>query len=170
MNMTTRSSFYLPVAAIIFSAAFAIPAAAQKQEFKGALQGTDTAHAPGTSPGTAVVTTSVTGIATQIGQFSFIQECTVNLAVAVETCSAHWIAANGDSFDTAIAGSAEPTTTADVISITEIHHITGGTGRFEGAQGSFTLHRLHLATSFFTSGSFDGTFTPPSSTPGSSAR
>jgi hypothetical protein len=32
---------------------------------------------------------------------------------------------------------------------------------FAGAQASFIIHRLHLATSFFTSGSFDGTFTPP---------
>jgi type IV secretory pathway VirB2 component (pilin) len=162
MKTTTRSNIYLLMAAIILMAAFAVPAAAQKQvPFKGAMQGSDTAHTPGTSPGAVVVTTSVTGIATHVGQFSFSQECTVNIVVAVETCSAHWTAANGDSFDTAIAGSAEPTTTADVLSITEIHHITSGTGQFAGAQGSFILHRLHIGVSFFTSGSFEGTITSP---------
>jgi hypothetical protein len=162
MKNTTRSNIYLPMAAMILTAAFAIPAMAQKQvPFEGAMQGQDTGHAQGTVPGTVVVATKVTGIGTQVGQFSLTQECTVNTSAGVETCTAHWTASNGDSFDTAIAGAAEPTTTADVLTITEIHHITSGTGRFAGVQGSFTLHRLHLGVSFLTSGAFQGTITFP---------
>jgi hypothetical protein len=53
-----------------------------------------------------------------------------------------------------------------VFTITEIHTITGGTGRFSGAQGSFTVHRMHIvATSdgvtHVTFGWFEGTITSP---------
>jgi hypothetical protein len=60
-----------------------------------------------------------------------------------------------------ITGSGEPTDTPDVIRITEINTITGGTGRFAGAQGSFTMERLASVVTFFTSGSFHGTITSP---------
>jgi hypothetical protein len=71
-------------------------------------------------------------------------------------------AANGDSIDTTVVGSAIP---GDVVfTITEIHTITGGTGRFSGAEGSFTVHRTHVvATSddgtHVTYGWFEGTIT-----------
>jgi hypothetical protein len=47
MNTMMRSRIYVPVAAMILTAAFAVPAAAQKQvPFKGTLQGheMDTPH------------------------------------------------------------------------------------------------------------------------------
>ena len=43
MKNTTRSNVYLPMAAMILTAALAVPAAAQQQvPFKGTLQGNDT--------------------------------------------------------------------------------------------------------------------------------
>jgi hypothetical protein len=57
-------------------------------------------------------------------------EVTANFANFTDTGSAHLIAANGDSIDTTVVGSAIP---GDVVfTITEIHTITGGTGRFTG--------------------------------------
>lgn len=85
----------------------------------------------------------------------------VNIVASTTTGSAHWVAANGDSIDVTIVGSGEPTDTPGVIRITEIDTITGGTGRFEGAQGSFTVERLASAVTFLTSGSFHGTMTSP---------
>ena len=161
MKTTTRSNTYLPMAALILTAAFAIPAAAQQQvPFKGAMQGNDV-DTPGPSPGTVVVTTSGTGIATHLGQFSFTQQATVNLAAKTSAGSAHWVAANGDSIDTTLTGSGEPTPTPGVLSITEVHTITGGTGRFAEAPGSFTVERLASPVTFLTSGSFHGTITSP---------
>ena len=148
---------------MILTAALAGPAAAQQQlPFKGALQGQDTDI--GGPPTAFVVDTRGTGIGTLLGQFSFSQQVTVNFTNGADTGSAHWIAANGDSIDTAIAGSGEPTGTPGIIKITEIHIITGGTGRFAGVQGSFTVERLASGSTFMTSGSFHGTITSPGGT------
>ena len=164
MKTITRSKICLPLAAMILTAAFAGPAAAQKQvPFKGTIQGQDTDKGF-TSPGMFLVETNGTGIGTLLGQFSFTQEVTVSFANFTDTGSAHWIAANGDSIYTTVAGSAVPGPV--VFKITEIHTITGGTGRFAGAQGSFTVERTHNVEpsadgTHVTSGSFHGTITSP---------
>ena len=135
-------------------------AAAHKQvPFKGRLQGDDVdSDFTGI---TVVVTTSGPGNGTHLGRFSFTQKVTVNFTTGTSAGSAHFLAANGDSIDTTVAGSGHPTGTPGEISITDVHTITGGTGRFAGAQGSFTVERLASAITFFTSGSFDGTITSP---------
>ena len=153
---------YLPMAAMILTV-FAVPTAAQNQvPFKGSIQGheIDTPQG-GPPPTTLIVEGSVTGIATQVGQFSFTYQLTVTLANGTATGSAQLTAANGDSIFTTVAGSSEPTATPGVASITEINTITGGTGRFAGAQGSFTVERLVNLVTGFTSGSFHGTITSP---------
>jgi hypothetical protein len=161
MKNTTRFHVYLPMAAMILAAALAVPAAAQKRvPFQGALQGNDT-DSPGPSPGTLGVATSGTGIGAHVGQFSFTQEGTLDLAALTATGSAHWIAANGDSIYTTFAGSGELTDTPGVFKITENHTIYYGTGRFAGAQGSFTVERLASAITFLTFGSFHGSITSP---------
>jgi hypothetical protein len=91
------------------------------------------------------------------------REVTVNFADITDTGFAHFIAANGDSIDATIIGSGEPVATPDgvVFSITETYTITGGTGRFEGAQGWFRMERVANPVTFLTSGAFYGTITPP---------
>lgn len=156
-----KASISLAVAAMLLTAALAVPA--QKQvPFKGSLQGHETDTPEGGPPPTTVnADGSATGIATHVGQFSFSYQLTVILANGTATGSAQLIAANGDSIFTTVAGSSEPTTTPGVLSITEINTITGGTGRFAGAQGSFTVERLVDQATGFTSGSFHGTITSP---------
>ena len=140
-----------------------VPAAAQKQvPFKGSLQGHETDTPQGGPPPTTVMATGSTeGIGTHVGQFSFTYQLTITLATGTATGSAQLIAANGDSIFTTIIGSSEPTATPGVLSITEIDTITGGTGRFAGAQGSFTVERLVNQATGFTSGSFHGAITSP---------
>ena len=162
MKTTKRSIIYLPMVTMILAAALAIPAAAQNRvPFKGSIQGQeiDTPQG-GPPPTTLIVDGSATGIASHVGQFSFSYQLTVNLANGTATGSAHLIAANGDSIFTTIAGSSEPTAPG-VVAITEINTITGGTGRFAGAEGSFTVERLVNLVTGFTSGSFHGTITSP---------
>lgn len=158
-----KTTIYLPMAAMLLTAALAVPAAAQNQvPFKGSIQGHEIDTPQGGPPPTTLsVDGSATGIATLFGQFSFTYQLTVNLANGTATGTARLIAANGDSIDTTVAGSSEQTATPGVDSITEINTITGGTGRFAGAQGSFTVERLVNLATGFTSGLFHGTITSP---------
>jgi len=160
-----RSNVYLLTAAMILTGALAVAAAQKQVPFKGSMQGNETDTPEGGPPPTTLsVDGSTTGIATHVGQFSFSYQLTVNLANGTATGSGRLIAANGDSFDTTIVGSSELTATPGVVSITEINTITGGTGRFSGAQGSFTVERLLNMGTGFTSGSFHGTISPPGAT------
>jgi hypothetical protein len=159
MKTITRSNIYLPMAAMILTAVLAAPAAARQVPFVGAMQGDDVDAL--LSPTTVMVTTTGTGIGTDIGQFSVTLKNTVNLATGTSTGSGHWIASNGDSIDTTIVGSGEPTDNPDVVRITEMYTITGGTGRFAGAKGTFTVERLGNGVTFKTFGWFFGTITSP---------
>src|ERR1700751_1674780 len=94
-----KASISLAVAAILLTAAFAVPAAAQKHvPFKGSLQGLEIDTPEGGPPPTTLsVNGSDTGIATHVGQFSFTYQLTVTLANGTATGSAQLIAANGDN-------------------------------------------------------------------------
>src|SRR5260370_34367806 len=87
MKNITRSNIYLTMAAMILTAALAVPAAAQKQvPFKGTMQGQDKDTAFTST--TVSVTTTGTGIATQLGQFSFRLDHTVTFATGTSAASA----------------------------------------------------------------------------------
>lgn len=163
MNTLLRKGLYLPMAAMILTALAVPMTAAQDQvPFKGSIQGNEIDTPQGGPPPTTLsVNGSATGIGTHVGQFSFTYQLTVTLSNGTATGSAQLIAANGDSIYSTVAGSSEPTATPGVSSITEINTITGGTGRFAGAQGSFTVERLINQTTGLTSGSFHGTITSP---------
>jgi hypothetical protein len=135
MKTITRSRIYLPMAAMILTAALANPAAAQQQvPFKGTFQGKDAVNPP-------TLTTSGTGTGTHMGVFSLTQETSLTALAG----SAHWVAANGDSIDSTFVALPDfRTQSLGYITVTEIHTITGGTGRFAGAQGNFVLERTHI--------------------------
>jgi hypothetical protein len=155
MTNNTRFRIGVAIATVLLTAALAVPAAAQQQvPFKGTFQGSDTVTPPIT------IVTDAAGTATHLGQFSFTHVLTLNTS----TGSAHWVAANGDSIDSTSVASAIPGPV--VFTVTEIHTITGGTGRFAGAQGSFTVHRTHIRAlsddgTHVTFGWFEGTMTSP---------
>lgn len=153
-----------PTSASIGASATSAPAgvstvAPHQVPFKGTLHGTDTDSDPTAT--SIVVTTDGTGTATQLGQFSFTERVTVTFATSTAAGTTHWQAANGDSLDTTLTASGQPTGTPGEIRITETHTITGGTGRFAEAQGRFTVDRVASGITFATSGSFEGTMTSP---------
>ena len=178
MNTLLRSATYLPIAAMILTAALANPAGAQTSCegfapgcFKGTFQGQDVHDALPPDATTVAIRTTATGIGTHLGQFSLIRQITGSLTNFSDIGSAQWIAANRDSIYTTIIGQAE---LSDVnggsLKVTETHIITGGTGRFTGIQGSFTVELFHkLEPSAVVGGvethdifgSFHGTITPP---------
>jgi hypothetical protein len=163
MKTMIRTGIYLPAAAILLTAALAGPAAAAPDKlvpFRGSMQGNELGVVQG---GSLIVNGSGAGVATHLGRFTLTWSLTVNLSNGTAVGSFHFIAANGDGIDTEIAGSSEPTDTPGVFRITEINTITEGTGRFQGAKGSFTMERLTDLNTGFTSGSFHGTITSPGS-------
>jgi hypothetical protein len=155
-----RANMYLPMVALIL-AALAIPAAAQVP-FKGTFQGKDAVSS-------TTITTSGGGTGMLLGEFSFTHETTLNSPTS-GTGSAHWVAANGDGIDSTSVVSADMSTRSlGYITVTEIHTITSGTGRFAGAQGSFTVERTHIVEpsadgTHVTFGAFHGSMTSPAAT------
>ena len=143
----------------------AAPLAAQKQvAFRGSLQGKEIDIPQGTPPTTLSVDGTVTGIATHLGRFTYKYQVTVNLANGTATGIGQLIAANGDIIFVSIVGQGVETGTPGLNSIVETNTISGGTGRFAGAAGSFTVERLVDLATGNTSGSFHGTITPPGAT------
>jgi hypothetical protein len=159
MNTRMKASTYLTMAAALLTLALVDPAAAQKLvPFHGSVQGVevDVVQFP-----TISVDGSGTGLASHLGLFTVTWDLTVSLPGGSATGTFHFTAANGDSISTEIVGQAHPTETPGVVRIVEINTITGGTGRFAGATGSFILERLLDQATGVTSGSFNGSITSP---------
>jgi hypothetical protein len=105
MKTITRTKIYLPITAMILTAALASPAAAQTSCggfapgcLKGTFQGQD-AHDTTLPPGatTVLIRTIATGTGIHLNQFLLVREVTGNLANFSATGSAQWVAAKGDS-------------------------------------------------------------------------
>jgi len=154
---TSPTSALSAMAAVTSSSAVAHPAATPQVPFKGRFDGSDTVTPPVT------ITTNGTGNGTLLGQFSLSNVLTIT-SPSGGAGTGKWTSANGDIVNTTFVAAAEPGD--GVLLVTEEHTITGGTGRFSNAQGSFTLHRLHVFAAsedgtHVTSGSYEGTITSP---------
>jgi hypothetical protein len=158
-----KSTIQLPMIAMLVMAAFTGSAAAAGKlvPFSGSLQALEHSVFQGPPPGTLLVDASGSGIATHLGQFTLTWNFVVNLADGTGSGPVSFIAANGDAVFTTTFGRSEPTDTPGVFHIVEIQTITGGTGRFTGAHGSFIVDRLTDLNTGLTSGSFHGTMTSP---------
>src|SRR5689334_23162701 len=130
MKPITKPAIFVRTAAMILVAAFAMPAATQKQvPFKGAFQAKDCTPIDNTgcsSLNSATVETSRTRIATHMGEFSFTQQTDLNTLNG----SAHFVATHsGDRLDSTFTVlSFQQNTPPGHNTITEMHTITGGTG------------------------------------------
>ena len=151
MTTRTRARIYVSIAAMILTAGLAVPAAAQTScpafvsgNFRGTFQGQD-AHPIGSPQDTLVVIhTTATGVASHLGRFSLVRDVTGSLVDFSHTGAAEWVAANGDSIYTTVAGQAGPSELpGGFLRVVECHVITGGTGRFTGAHGRFIVELFH---------------------------
>ena len=82
-----------------------------------------------------------TGNATHLGKFTLDIPHVVNRANGTAIGSYEFTAANGDTLFADFTGIATPTATPGVLYIEETATITGGTGRFADATGSFTVEQ-----------------------------
>ena len=107
---------------------------------------------------TMYVDGDASGNATHLGKYTAKFAATVNLACGCSVGdTVHFIAANGDSLYGVGAGSGVPSDTPGYTLVTQFYAITGGTGRFAGATGNFTVTRLVNNATGVSKGSFDGT-------------
>ena len=144
---------------VLASTTFAAPAAGERHLLlKGSLQAVETNEV---NFPTLSVDATGSGKATQLGHFTTRYQVQVNLLTLSGSGAAILIAADGSSLFTESSGQATPTGTPDVVTISETHIITGGTGRFAGASGSFTLGRVLDQSTGVTSGPIRGTIRPP---------
>ena len=142
--------------AVLGVLALAGPLAAGEQvPFKGRLEG-DVAVTP-LAPPFLQVDVEATGQATHLGRFTLDIPHVVNPATRTAVGSYEFTAANGDKVCAEFSGIATPTATPGVLYIEETATITGGTGRFAGATGSFTTERVVDTTTGTVVGSFEGT-------------
>jgi hypothetical protein len=129
-------------------------AAGEQAPFKGSFEGTVTRSLP---PPPISVLVEGAGTGTQLGHF------TVAIPHLVTPPNGsgfyHFVAANGDTLTAEFKGVSAPTATPGVLYIEETATITGGTGRFAGATGSFTCERWYDMIAGTTTGSFEGTIT-----------
>jgi hypothetical protein len=138
---------------------FVTVAADKGVPFKGSLEGIVTPTP--IDPQFLSELTKGTGDATQLGRFTFVRPETVNLLTFTSIGSFAFTAANGDILTADFTGQGSPTATPGVLSIVETAFISGGTGRFAGATGSFIVtSSFDLATNL-TAGSFAGTISSP---------
>ena len=156
---SSAASLALAVLAVL---GLAGPTAAGEQvPFKGSFEGTfTTTPIPGTPTASLVV--SGTGNGTHLGGFSVEIPHVVNFVTRSAIGTYTFTAANGDLLFADFIGHSTPVAPG-VVAVVEIGVITGGTGRFDGATGEFTVERLVDQIGQTTIGSFDGTVSSPGS-------
>jgi hypothetical protein len=159
MRALTRAALAAAAVVLVMLAILAVPAAAGAQvPFKGSWASVET--------DTVVVFPNLhvdlkgSGNATHLGRFTEVGEFFVNLLSGHGCGTEVLTAANGDTVNAAGCGQATPTAPPGVFSIEEDMVITGGTGRFAGATGSFA--RVRVVDAFGSStGSIEGTLSSP---------
>ena len=140
------------VVAVAVSLASVAVAVAAETPFKGRLDAVETSQL--VFP-IASVDREGTGTATYLGKYTEHATLQVNVLTGSSTGASTFTAANGDTLTASITGQSTPTSPG-VLSIVEVYTITGGTGRFADATGTFTLKStLNLATGV-SSGTFSG--------------
>jgi hypothetical protein len=147
----------LVVVVALASHTFAAPAE-RELPFKGSLRAVETNEV---NFPTLFVNASGSGEATQLGRYAVSYQVEVNIPTLAGTGSARFVAANGDTLIAESSGQATQTETPGVVTIVEHHTITGGTGRFAGASGSYTVERVLNQATDVTSGTISGTIVLP---------
>ncbi|HJP89273.1 MAG TPA: hypothetical protein VJ850_09590 [Candidatus Limnocylindrales bacterium] len=144
----------------LLAVSLAAPVGATDQvPFKGTLAGT--AIVTPINPPIVQVTITATGNATQLGRFTLVAPHTVNQATLTAVGNYYLTAANGDTITATLEGTAQMIDPPNVIATSETGVITGGTGRFAGATGTFHVDRIFNRETGVTTGTFEGWISVP---------
>jgi hypothetical protein len=163
-TLTMKKKFVSTIIALLLlivlaSTTFAAPAAGERQlPLKGSLLDSETQRV--VFP-TIFVEGTGSGNATQLGLFTISYHAQLNIPTLSATTSAILVAADGSSLSGEGTGQGTPTETPGIVSIVETYTITGGTGRFAGATGNFTVERVINRATLVSSGTISGTIVLP---------
>ena len=144
---------------VLVNTTLAAPGAAKKEfALKGSFDATETQQV---IPPYASVDATGVGNATHLGLFTYQLRAELFLPTLTATASATLTAANGDMIFGEGSGQGTPTGTPGIVSIVETYTITGGTGRFSDATGTFMVERLINRATLTSAGNIRGTVVLP---------
>jgi hypothetical protein len=152
MKIRRPLCFALVAAFAVSLASGAVSAMAAETPFKGTVSAVETGT---TVPPTRFLDREGTGTATYLGRYTEHIVMTINLPTLSATGAATFTAANGDTLLATVVGQATRTSPT-TLSIVEVYTITGGTGRFADATGSFTLESTLNQTTGVSTGTLSG--------------
>ena len=121
--------------------------------FMGTIQSTETSV---TVFPTMSVTGRGSGESTELGSFTINYQAEISLLDLSSIESAEFTGTRGDSLRAEAVGQAAENRTPGMMNVIDIYKITGGTGRFSGVGGTFTLNRLVSVTTGASSSTFEG--------------
>ena len=132
--------------------------ASDQVPFRGSMSGTATVTP--INPPVVSVLLETSGTASQLGRFTLEAPHIVNQATLTAVGTYVFTAADGSTLTATLSGSASLVAPGQ-LAIAETGTITGGTGRFEGATGSFSTERTFFPATGQTHGSFEGWISTP---------
>ena len=147
-----RPLFVALLAAVAVSLASVAVSAAAETPFNGTVNAVETGTV---AFPTRFVDREGSGTATHLGRYTERVTMVINIPTLSSTGIATFTAANGDTLTTTVVGQATRTSPT-TLSIVENYTITGGTGRFADATGTFTLESTLEQTTGASSGTFAG--------------
>ena len=153
--MKNRRPLFLAVVVVtaaVSLASIAVSAVAAQTPFKGTVTAVETGMI--VFP-TRFLDREGTGTATYLGRYTEHVTMVINIPTLSSTGVATFTAANGDDLLATVAGQATRTSPT-TLSIVEVYTITGGTGRFADATGSFTLRSTVDQITGVSTGTFSG--------------
>jgi hypothetical protein len=127
--------------------------------FKGRWEGALTGRTP--TPGFLSISFEGMGNATHLGRFTVEIGIVLNTMDRTLTGTYEFTAANGDTLTAAVSGQSPLMAPGVPQTSVETATITGGTGRFANANGTFAVERVVDLATRLTTGSFEGTISSP---------
>lgn len=137
------------------AAAVAARASGPELPFRGKLTATETEQEQ-PDMNAVLIRVEGTGTATHLGRFTFVSDFLLDLETLTATEQMTLTAANGDVLTATVVAEGIPLDDV-MLATVENATITGGTGRFADASGSFVLQRLLNTGTRASTGSFVGT-------------
>ena len=139
-------------------AAPALSAATVEVPFRGTQHTVRISVTP-TGPTTLLSRSEGTGKATHLGRYTIVVDATIDLVARTSFLQKTLTAANGDLLYVTATTQASPNPDGVTLSIVETVTITGGTGRFAGATGSYIVRCVVNQATGVSDGVFDGAIT-----------